>query len=55
MLLDEYDIIYMMRKAVKGSVIANHLVDNAIDDCKLVNFDLSNDYIIVIKTKIDDA
>jgi hypothetical protein len=28
-------------------VIANHLVDNAIDDCKLVNFDLSNDYIIV--------
>jgi hypothetical protein len=45
----------MTRKAVKDSVVANHLVDNAIDDCKLVNFDLSNEYIIVIKTKIDDA
>jgi hypothetical protein len=31
-LLVEYDMVYMTRKAVKGRVIANHLADNAIED-----------------------
>ena len=31
-LLSEYDILYMIRKAVKGSVIADHLADNVVED-----------------------
>ena len=31
-LLAEYDIVYMTRKAVKGSVIADHLADHAMED-----------------------
>ena len=37
-LLSEYDIIYMTRKAVKGSVIADHLADNAIEDYEPLDF-----------------
>jgi hypothetical protein len=31
-LLVEYDIVYMTRKTVKGSVIADHLADHAMED-----------------------
>ena len=31
-LLAEYDIVYMTRKVVKGSVIADHLADHAVED-----------------------
>jgi len=33
-LLAQYDIIYMTRKAMKWSIIADHLADNAIEDYK---------------------
>jgi hypothetical protein len=29
----------MLKKAVKGSAIADYLVDNAIEDYKLLDFD----------------
>jgi hypothetical protein len=35
MLLIEYDIIYMTRKYIKGSAIANHLADNTIEEYAL--------------------
>jgi len=41
--------MYMTRKVVKGSVIANHLADNAIEDYKPLNFDFSNENILVVE------
>lgn len=39
-LLLEYNIVYVTRKVVKGSVIIDHLVDHAVEDYEPLNFDL---------------
>jgi hypothetical protein len=31
-MLVEYDIVYIIKKSIKMSTIANHLVDNTIND-----------------------
>ena len=56
MVLAEYDIVYMTRKAMKGSVIAIiafnrllHLADNAIEDYKPLNFDFSYEDVLVVE------
>ena len=46
-LLAEYDIIYMTRKSVKGSAIADHLADNAIEDYEPLNFDFPDEDVLV--------
>jgi ribonuclease HI len=52
--LVEYDIIYMTVKAVKGSAIADHLADNAMEDYDLLNFDFPDeDVFSVEKKKLD--
>lgn len=38
-LLLKYDIIYMTRNAIKGSVITDHLADNVIKEFEPLNFD----------------
>jgi hypothetical protein len=38
-LLAEYDIVYMTRKAVKGSVIIDHLADHSMEDYEPFKFD----------------
>ncbi|XP_057953907.1 uncharacterized protein LOC131148190 [Malania oleifera] len=38
MLLTEYDITYVMRKAIKGSVIEEYLADRAVDDYQPMEF-----------------
>ncbi|XP_061960352.1 uncharacterized protein LOC133681211 [Populus nigra] len=48
-LLAEYDIVFMTRKAVKGSVIADHLVDHAMKNYEPLNFDLLDEDVIVIE------
>jgi ribonuclease HI len=48
-LLAEYDIIYMTRKSVKGSAIANHLADNAIEDYEPLNFDFPDEDVLVME------
>jgi len=48
-LLYEYDIVYMTRKVVKGSVIADHLASNAIEDYELLNFDFPNKDVLVVE------
>jgi len=48
-LLVEFDTVYMTRKAVKGSVIADHLVDNVMEDYEPLNLDLPNKHVLVIK------
>jgi hypothetical protein len=49
MLLAEYDIIYMTRITVKGSVIADHLVDNAIKDYEHLNFDFPEKDVLIVE------
>jgi hypothetical protein len=39
----------MTRKVVKGSVIANHLADNAIEDYEPLNFDFPNENMLVVE------
>ncbi|XP_034903466.1 uncharacterized protein [Populus alba] len=53
-LLAEYDIVYMTRKAVKGSAIADHLANNAMEDYEPLNFDFPvEDVLLVEKEKLD--
>src|ERR1051325_2032143 len=39
MILTEYDIQYTIQKAIKGSVVADHLAHQAIDDYQFMNFE----------------
>jgi len=48
-LLSEYDIVYMTRKAMKGSVIADHLADNAVEDYEPLNFDFPDENLLPIE------
>jgi ribonuclease HI len=48
-LLAEYDIVFMTRKAVKGSIIVDHLTDHAMENYEPLNFDLLNEDVIVIE------
>ncbi|XP_052301368.1 LOW QUALITY PROTEIN: uncharacterized protein LOC127904008 [Populus trichocarpa] len=48
-LLAEYDIVYMTRKAVKGSAIADHLADNAVEDYEPLDFDFPDEDILLIE------
>jgi hypothetical protein len=46
-LLVEYDIVYMTRKAVKWSAIADSLADNAIKDYKSLDFEFLDEKCVV--------
>jgi hypothetical protein len=48
-LLAEYNIVFMTKKAMKKNVIANHLVDHAVKDYRPLNFDLPDEDMLVIK------
>jgi len=48
-LLAEYDIIYKTRKSMKGSAIADHLANNAIEDYEPLNFDFPDEYVFVME------
>jgi len=48
-LLAEYDIVFMTKKAVKGSVIANHLTNNVIEDYKPLNFDFPYEDVLIVE------
>jgi len=48
-LLIEYDIVYMTKKAVKGSMIADHLADNVVEDYEQLNFDLPNEDVLAVE------
>ena len=41
----------MTRKVIKGSVIADHLVDHAMENYEPLNFDLLDEDVIVIKDR----
>ena len=48
MVLTEYDIQYTTQKAVKGSVLADHLEYQAVDDYWFMNFEFPDDNIMQI-------
>ncbi|XP_073261648.1 uncharacterized protein [Populus alba] len=47
-LLSEYDIVYTTRKAVKGSAIADHLADNAVEDYEPLDFDFPDENVLSV-------
>jgi len=49
MVLAEYGIMYMTRKVIRRSVIANHLSDNAIEDYESLNFYFLNEDVLVVE------
>ena len=48
MILTEYDIQYTIQKAIKGSVLADHLAHQAVDDYQSTNFECSNENIMLV-------
>ena len=48
MSLTKYDIQYTMQKAIKGSVLADHLAHQAIDDYQSMNFDCPDENIMLV-------
>ncbi|KAI4318306.1 hypothetical protein L6164_026093 [Bauhinia variegata] len=46
--LSEYDVIYMTKKSIKGSAIANHLADNPIEDYQPMKLEFPNEDILVV-------
>src|SRR3954462_13346202 len=48
MILTEYDIQYTSQKAIKGSVVADHLAHQAVDDYQALNFDFPDEDIMLV-------
>ncbi|XP_028208435.1 uncharacterized protein LOC114391656 [Glycine soja] len=51
MLLSEYDIEYRTQRAIKGSVLADHLAHQPIEDYQPVKFDFPDEEIMYLKMK----
>ena len=48
MILTEYDIQYTTQKAIKGSVLADHLAHQAVDDYQSMIFEFPDENIMVV-------
>ena len=48
MILTEYDIQYTTQKAIKGSVLADHVDDQALDNYQSMNFEFSDENIMLV-------
>ncbi|WJX23763.1 hypothetical protein P8452_12952 [Trifolium repens] len=51
MLLSEYDIEYRTQKEIKGSILADHLAHQPIDDYQSIKFDFPDEEIMYLKMK----
>ena len=51
MLLSEYDIEYRAQKAIKGSILADHLAHQPIEDYQSVQYDFPDEEILYLKMK----
>ena len=49
MVLTEYHIQYTTKKAIKGSVLADHLSHQAMDDYQSMNFEFPDKDIMLVK------
>ena len=48
MILTEYDIQYTTQKAIKGSVLADHLAHQAVEDYQSMRFDFPDEDIMTL-------
>ena len=48
MILTEYDIQYTTQTAIKGSVLADHLAHQVVDDYQSMNFEFPDENIILV-------
>ena len=48
MVLTEYKIQYTTQKAIKGSVLVDHLAHQAVDDYQSMNFEFPDENIILV-------
>ena len=48
MILTEYNIQYATQKAIKGSVLADHLAHHAMDDYQSMNFEFPDKNIMLV-------
>jgi len=51
MLLWEYDIEYRTQNAIKGSILADHLAHQPIEDYQPIKFDFPDEEIMYLKMK----
>ena len=51
MLLSEYDIEYRAQKAIKGSILVDHLAHQPIEDYQSVQYDFPDEEILYLKMK----
>ncbi|GAU50056.1 hypothetical protein TSUD_186910 [Trifolium subterraneum] len=51
MLLFEYDIEYRTQKAIKGSILADHLAHQPVEDYQPIKFDFPDEEIMYLKMK----
>lgn len=51
MLLSGYDIKYHILKAIKGSMFADHLAHQPIDDYEFINFEFPDEDVMYLKSK----
>ena len=52
MLLSEYDIEYRTQKAIKGSVLAEHLAHQPISDYQPLKFDFPDEDVLFLKEEV---
>ena len=48
MILTEYDIQYTTHKEIKGSILADHLAHQAVDDCQSMNIEFPDEKIMLV-------
>jgi len=48
------DFIYMMIKVVKESAIADHLINNDINEYRPLNFDFPDENVIIVEKKVEN-
>ena len=48
MILTEYDIQYTTQKEIKGSVLADHLAHQAVDEYQPMNFEFPDENIMLV-------
>lgn len=49
MLLSEYNIQYVIQKAIKGSVLLEYLANQLVEDYKSIRLDFPNEYVTFIR------
>ena len=55
MLLSEFDIVFLVRKAIKGQAIANYLADQSLNDPKFPKSLFPDEDVLAIKLELSNV